>query len=55
MRVENKKMARVWEDSCLCPETSTKNGGKEFRLSLHVEQDTRTYLGNIVPHFIELN
>jgi hypothetical protein len=32
MRVENLTKARVWEDSCLCPETSTKKAVQKFQL-----------------------
>ncbi len=33
MRVENQTNTGVWEDSSLCPETSTKNAVQECRLS----------------------
>ncbi len=32
MRVENQTKTKVWEDSSLCPEISTKNAFQEFRL-----------------------
>jgi hypothetical protein len=32
IRVENQTKTRVWEDSSLCPETSTKNAIQEFHL-----------------------
>ncbi len=32
MRVKNKSKTRVWEDSSLCPETSTKNAVQELHL-----------------------
>jgi hypothetical protein len=32
MRVENQTINRVWEDSSLCQETSTKNAIQEFHL-----------------------
>ncbi len=31
MRLENQTETRVWEDSSLCPETSTKNAVQEFQ------------------------
>ncbi len=31
-RVETQKKTRVWEDSSICPETSTKNAVQEFHL-----------------------
>ncbi len=34
MREENQTKSRVWEDSSLCPETSTKNADQEFYLWL---------------------
>ncbi len=37
MRVENQTKTRVWEDSSLCPETSTKNAVQEFHLGVKVE------------------
>jgi hypothetical protein len=32
MRVENQTKIRAWEDSSLCPETSTKNADQETQL-----------------------
>ncbi len=32
LRLENRAKTWVWEDSSLCPETSTKNAVQEFRL-----------------------
>ncbi len=36
MRVENQTKTLVWEDSSLCPETSTKNAIQEFHLKIMI-------------------
>jgi hypothetical protein len=37
MRVENQTKTRVWEESSLCPETSTKSAVQEFHLRTPAE------------------
>ncbi len=43
MRVENQTKTRVWEDSSLCTENSTKNAVQEFHLRILMTKNLKNF------------